>query len=259
MDNERFDKATGESQLISTIERLKETLAGVASARQQVGDTVAAYGRTQKDIQAFVERLAAIEAALTNVVRLLNANRAALGGLTDKAAEGIGAACDAAAANAGRAVGDAVAAALASLSTSADRVCARVDALSSSLVAQADTVRRSVSSSVADLNGLAARFGEQTAALARQAEALCAATSEVRGVAATVADNSRSLADIAAAVKALRSEVATMRKAQAEELSDLRNAVKSNKMIGVATLILVIFLSVIFAFLALVAFGIAHF
>lgn len=234
-----------DNELISTIEKLKATLEGVASARQQVGDTVAAYGRTQKDIQDFVERMGAIEASIANVVSLLNANRKTLSGLTDKAAEGIGTACDAAASNAGRSVGDAVASALTSLTAAAGSVCSRMDALSASLVAQADVVRRSVGSSVNELDGLAARFGGQTATLSRQAEALCAATSELRRIAPAVADNSRSLADIAAVVRDLRSDVAEMRKAQAAELSALRNEVRVGKRIGVAVLVVAL-LTVVF-------------
>lgn len=62
------------NELFKTIEQLKETLAEISSARQQVSDTVSAYAQTQMEIHSYTKNLMEIENVLSKLVSLLQNN-----------------------------------------------------------------------------------------------------------------------------------------------------------------------------------------
>lgn len=62
------------NELFKSIEQLKETLAEISSARQQVSDTVSAYAQTQKKIHSYTKNLMEIENVLSKLVSLLQNN-----------------------------------------------------------------------------------------------------------------------------------------------------------------------------------------
>lgn len=229
-----------DTELYKTIEKLKETLAGVASARQQVGDTVAAYSRTQKDVQAFVGHIRSVEAALARVVSLLQANSESLAHLSDGVAEDFTVAADKAAAHAALVVGNAAASAAGQMGDASARFNAQVDSCASSLASLSDSVRHAVDSSAAGLDGVAARFDGQIESLSAQAEALRSEVGKVFALGETVDGNARSLTDISVAVNALRTELAELRREQGATLSAICDEERAGKRIGVATLVVAI-------------------
>ena len=62
------------NELFKTIEQLKETLAEISSARQQVSDTVSAYAQTQTEIHSYTKHLMEIENVLSKLISLLQNN-----------------------------------------------------------------------------------------------------------------------------------------------------------------------------------------
>ena len=62
------------NELFKTIEQLKETLAEISSARQQVSDTVSAYAQTQTEIHSYAKHLMEIENVLSKLISLLQNN-----------------------------------------------------------------------------------------------------------------------------------------------------------------------------------------
>lgn len=66
------------NELFQTIERLKNTLSAVASARQQVNDVVSAYSQTNTSINSYVENFERIEVAISAVIELLSNNKAVI-------------------------------------------------------------------------------------------------------------------------------------------------------------------------------------
>lgn len=59
------------NELFKTIERLKETLTEISSARQQVTETVDAYAQTRSKIQSYTDSLRGIEDVINQLVTLL--------------------------------------------------------------------------------------------------------------------------------------------------------------------------------------------
>ena len=63
------------NELFQTIERLKESLSDVESARRQVSETVSAYKDTRVEINSFVSKLGQIEQSLSGLIDLLQNNK----------------------------------------------------------------------------------------------------------------------------------------------------------------------------------------
>lgn len=66
------------NELFQTIEQLKNTLSDVASARQQVEDTISAYTNTNTEINSYIEHFERIEVAISTIIKLLSNNKIAI-------------------------------------------------------------------------------------------------------------------------------------------------------------------------------------
>lgn len=66
------------NELFQTLEKLKDTLSDVASARQQVENVVSAYTNINTEINSYVENFKQIEVSIAALIDLLKNNRMAL-------------------------------------------------------------------------------------------------------------------------------------------------------------------------------------
>lgn len=88
------------NELFKTIERLKESLEEVESARQQVSETVAAYSGTQKEIGKYVAKLDGIKSALNGLITLLQNHKVVIDQQSSQAVANLSSSCDTIIANA---------------------------------------------------------------------------------------------------------------------------------------------------------------
>ena len=84
----------GNNELFKTIEQLKETLAEISSARQQVSDTVSAYAQTQTEIHSYTKNLMEIENVLSKLVSLLQNNEVIIGQQSETAISKLETSCN---------------------------------------------------------------------------------------------------------------------------------------------------------------------
>ena len=82
------------NELFKTIERLKESLAEVESARQQVSETVAAYSDTQKEIGSYAAKLNDIKSALNGLITLLQNHKVIINEQSSQAVANLSSTCN---------------------------------------------------------------------------------------------------------------------------------------------------------------------
>ncbi len=82
------------NELFQTIEQLKETLSEVATAREQVSETVKAYGQTQIQIHSYIDNLNQIEAAISSLMTLLQKNKVVVDQQSNTAINSLKTSCD---------------------------------------------------------------------------------------------------------------------------------------------------------------------
>ena len=82
------------NELFQTIERLKESLSDVESARHQVSETVSAYKGTQVEINSFVSKLQQIEHSLSGLIALLQNNKVLIEQQASQSVEVLCASCE---------------------------------------------------------------------------------------------------------------------------------------------------------------------
>lgn len=83
------------NELFLTIEHLKDTLSDVASAREQVSETVKAYGQTQAEISSYISNLKQIEAAISSLITLLENHKSVVDSQSANAIDNLKHTCDA--------------------------------------------------------------------------------------------------------------------------------------------------------------------
>lgn len=81
-------------ELLKTIEQLKETLSDVATARDQVNETVKAYSKTQTEIHFYIENLNQIESAISSLISMLQNNKIIVEQQSINAVDNLKASCD---------------------------------------------------------------------------------------------------------------------------------------------------------------------
>lgn len=84
----------GNNELFKTIEQLKETLAEISSARQQVSDTVSAYAQTQTEIHSYTKHLMEIENVLSKLISLLQNNEVTIEQQSSSVISNLNKSCD---------------------------------------------------------------------------------------------------------------------------------------------------------------------
>lgn len=82
------------NELFQTIEQLKVTLSDVASAREQVSETVKAYGQTQTEIRSYIGNLNQIETAISSLIALLQNNKVVVDQQSTNAVNNLKSSCD---------------------------------------------------------------------------------------------------------------------------------------------------------------------
>ena len=83
------------NELFLTIEHLKDTLSDVASAREQVSETVKAYGQTQTEISSYISNLKQIEAVISSLITLLQNHKSVVDSQSVNAIDNLKHTCDA--------------------------------------------------------------------------------------------------------------------------------------------------------------------
>ena len=83
------------NELFLMIEHLKDTLSDVASAREQVSETVKAYGQTQTEISSYISNLKQIEAAISSLITLLQNHKSVVDSQSANAIDNLKHTCDA--------------------------------------------------------------------------------------------------------------------------------------------------------------------
>ena len=82
------------NDMLIELEQLKTTLEKISSARQQVTETVSAYGQTQSEIESYIQNLIGIENGLNDIITLLQRNKIVINNQSQEAVANLKKSCD---------------------------------------------------------------------------------------------------------------------------------------------------------------------
>lgn len=217
------------NELFKTIERLKESLSEVESARQQVSDTVAAYSGTQKEIGSFVNKLNDIKIALDGLVTLLENHNVVIDKQSVQAVTILNSSCDTIIANADAKLSAATKSFRSSSETSIAKITEQLKLLEET-IEKTGTLKKEITALTTSVKALQEEFSssqkaQNTAtasiALAQKAMSsqLSTTDSSVNGIITTLIGQNNSLARLDKSVTDISSSIERLRNSWSNTLS----------------------------------------